>query len=101
MNVLIIFSVCVAAALACDRPLPKLAACNLPTGDCSCQAGLDCSLTKKLIYGGQVFPVKQCMPIGVDIDIETVDMDNPSGGVAGASLFYPLKVIQLTIGYYQ
>ncbi|XP_074610023.1 uncharacterized protein LOC141864186 [Acropora palmata] len=91
MNVLIIFSVCVTAALACDRPLPKLAACNLPAGDCSCQAGLDCSLTKKLIYGGQVFPVKQCMPIGVDIDIETVDMDNPSGGVAGASLFYPLK----------
>ena len=41
------------------------------------------------------------MPIGVDIDIETVDMDNPSGGVAGASLFYPLKVIQLTIWYYK
>ena len=47
-------------------------------GDCSCQAGLSCMLTKNMIYNGQVIPVKQCMPEGMDIEVEEVDLDNQS-----------------------
>ena len=47
-------------------------------GDCSCQAGLTCMLTKNMIYNGQVIPVKQCMPEGMDIEVEEVDLDNQS-----------------------
>ena len=47
-------------------------------GDCGCQAGLSCSLTKNMIYNGQVIPVKQCMPEGMDIEVEEVDLDNQS-----------------------
>ena len=35
-------------------------------------------LTKKLIYQGNTMPVKQCMPEGMDIEVETVDLDNQS-----------------------
>lgn len=35
-------------------------------------------LTKKLIYQGSMMPVKQCMPEGMDIEVETVDLDNQS-----------------------
>lgn len=35
-------------------------------------------LTKKLIYQGNIMPVKQCMPEGIDIEVETVDLDNQS-----------------------
>ena len=47
-------------------------------GDCSCRAGLSCMLTKNMIYNGQVIPVKQCMPEGMDIEVEEVDLDNQS-----------------------
>ena len=35
-------------------------------------------LTKKLIYQGNIMPVKQCMPEGMEIEVETVDLDNQS-----------------------
>ena len=35
-------------------------------------------LTKNMIYNGQVIPVKQCMPEGMDIEVEEVDLDNQS-----------------------
>lgn len=35
-------------------------------------------LTKKLIYQGDIIPVKQCMPEGMEIEVETVDLDNQS-----------------------
>jgi len=35
-------------------------------------------LTKRLIYQGNTMPVKQCMPEGMDIEVETVDLDNQS-----------------------
>lgn len=44
--------------------------------DCSCEAGLSCVLTKRLIIQGSVTPVKQCMPEGMEIEVETVDLDN-------------------------
>ncbi|KAJ7375941.1 hypothetical protein OS493_037904 [Desmophyllum pertusum] len=60
----------------CSDPLPELEACNKQEGDCSCEAGLSCVLTKELIYKGTVSPVKQCMPEGVEVEVETVDLDN-------------------------
>ncbi|KAL9960569.1 hypothetical protein ACROYT_G034045 [Oculina patagonica] len=79
MKIFIFLSLCVTAALGCSS-LPKLAACNRPNGspDCSCQAGLSCVLTKELIYQGNVMPVKQCMPEGMEIEVETIDLDNQS-----------------------
>ena len=55
--------------------------------DNRCQAGLHCILTKKLIQGGQVYPVKQCMPVGMEIDVETVDFDNQSDDVSRTKRF--------------
>ena len=46
--------------------------------DCSCQAGLTCKLTKQIIKMGEVMPVKQCVPEGDAIDVETVDLDEES-----------------------
>ncbi|XP_020600474.1 uncharacterized protein LOC110039679 [Orbicella faveolata] len=79
MKIFIFLSLCVTLAWGCSN-LPKLAACKRPDGspDCSCQAGLSCVLTKKLIYQGKTMPVKQCMPEGMDIEVETVDLDNQS-----------------------
>ncbi|KAJ7375944.1 hypothetical protein OS493_037907 [Desmophyllum pertusum] len=54
-----ILSLCVAAALGCTN-LPKLETCN----------------KSKLIYQGKTIPVKQCMPESLDIEVETVDLDN-------------------------
>lgn len=34
-----------------------------------------------------VYPVKQCMPEGVDIDVETVDLDNQSDNVSRVKRF--------------
>ena len=45
-------------------------------GDCSCQDGLSCVLTKKVIEHGIETPVKQCMPGDVDIEVESIDLDN-------------------------
>ena len=44
--------------------------------DCSCQAGLSCVLTKKVNELGTLSHVKQCMPQGTEIEVETIDLDN-------------------------
>ena len=59
----------------------------IPTQKGDCQAGLKCVLTKRLIVSGTVYPVKQCMPEGVDIDVETVDLDNQSDNVSRVKRF--------------
>ncbi|XP_020600472.1 uncharacterized protein LOC110039677 isoform X2 [Orbicella faveolata] len=76
MKILIFLSLCVTLALGCSN-LPELAACNRQDGspDCSCQAGLSCVLTKKLIIQQSEVTVKQCMPEGMEIEVETVDHD--------------------------
>ena len=33
-------------------------------------------LTKKIFLEGNTIPVKQCMPQGMEIEVETVDFDN-------------------------
>ena len=33
-------------------------------------------LTKNFIYNGNTITVKQCMPESLDIEVETVDLDN-------------------------
>ncbi|KAJ7375942.1 hypothetical protein OS493_037905 [Desmophyllum pertusum] len=77
MKTFIFLSICVTLALGCSDPLPELGACNTePEGDCSCESGLSCELTKKFIYKERTTLVKQCMPEGVDIEVETVDLDN-------------------------
>lgn len=48
----------------------------LQEGDCTCQAGLTCKLTKQIEKMGEVIPIKQCVEEGMDIDIETVDMED-------------------------
>ena len=45
-------------------------------GDCTCQNGLSCVLTKNVIERGIENPVKQCMPGDMDIEVETIDLDN-------------------------
>ena len=45
-------------------------------GDCSCQDGLSCVLSKKVIEHGIETPVKQCMPGDVDIEVESIDLNN-------------------------
>ncbi|XP_078343552.1 uncharacterized protein LOC144629202 isoform X1 [Oculina patagonica] len=76
MKVLIVFSLCigVALALACKN-LAELEACNKPEGDCSCQAGLSCVPTKKIISDGKVTFVKQCMPEDEPIIFESIYFD--------------------------
>jgi len=59
----------------------------LQQGDCSCQAGLACTLTKKLIYQGQTIPVKQCMSEGMEIEVEIVDLDNQSDDASRTKRF--------------
>ncbi|PFX16369.1 hypothetical protein AWC38_SpisGene19369, partial [Stylophora pistillata] len=64
----------------CNKPgcskLPELSVCNKPEGDCSCQNGLSCVLTKNVIEHGIENPIKQCMPRDTDIKVETIDLDN-------------------------
>ncbi|KAL9960576.1 hypothetical protein ACROYT_G034052 [Oculina patagonica] len=78
MKVFIVFSLCVALAWAGCENLALRQACNQPEGDCSCQAGLTCVLTKKLILDGDGSTklIKQCMPEGAEIDVETIDFVN-------------------------
>jgi len=77
MKIFVVLSLCITLSLGCSN-LPKLEACNRPEGDCSCQEGLVCVLTKKLIHSGKTVPVKRCMPADEEIVVETVNMDNPS-----------------------
>ena len=44
--------------------------------DYSCQAGLSCVQTKLFIMKGQKAYVKQCVPEGMKIDVETVNKDH-------------------------
>jgi len=81
MKIFIFLGLCITFVVGCSD-LPELAACNRPEGDCSCQSGLACTLTKKLIYQGQIIPLKQCMKEGMEIDVETVDLDNQSDDAA-------------------
>ncbi|CAH3164757.1 unnamed protein product [Porites lobata] len=83
MMIVIFLSLCISFALGSSN-LPELAECKME-GDC--QAGLKCVLTKRLIVSGTVYPVKQCMPEGVDIDVETVDLDNQSDNVSRVKRF--------------
>ena len=57
--------------------------------DCSCQDGLTCVLTKEFIVQGTVTPVKQCMPEGMEIDVETVNKDE-NDQVSRSNRFFPL-----------
>ncbi|KAL9960573.1 hypothetical protein ACROYT_G034049 [Oculina patagonica] len=75
MKTFIIFSLCITVALGCSN-LPELAVCNDSGGGCSCGAGLSCVLTKKVIEQGRVTRVKQCMPEGTEVEVETIDLDN-------------------------
>ncbi|CAH3164766.1 unnamed protein product, partial [Porites lobata] len=57
--------------------LSKFKVCNRPDGDdYSCQAGLSCVQTKLFIMKGQKAYVKQCVPEGMKIDVETVNKDH-------------------------
>ncbi|XP_078343578.1 uncharacterized protein LOC144629220 [Oculina patagonica] len=78
MKVFIVLSIFVGLSWAGCENLAKLEACNRPEGDCSCEAGLTCVLTKKVILDkdGSTKLIKQCMPDGEEIDVETVDLDN-------------------------
>ena len=49
---------------------------SIQEGDCSCQAGLSCVLTKELKLNGDQIPVKQCMPDRMVVKVEKVDLDN-------------------------
>ncbi|KAM7425945.1 hypothetical protein ABFA07_022695 [Porites harrisoni] len=72
---LIIFSI-LCTGLAC-ADLSKFKVCNRPDGDdYSCQAGLSCVQTKLFIMKGQKAYVKQCVPEGMKIDVETVNKDH-------------------------
>ncbi|KAJ7375943.1 hypothetical protein OS493_037906 [Desmophyllum pertusum] len=77
MKIFLFLSFCVALALGCSN-LPKLETCNNQDGspDCSCETGMSCVLTKNFIYNGNTITVKQCMPESLDIEVETVDLDN-------------------------
>ncbi|PFX12088.1 Tetratricopeptide repeat protein 28 [Stylophora pistillata] len=57
-------------------PLIGEEATKYEEGDCSCQNGLSCVLTKNVIEHGIENPVKQCMPGDMDIKVETIDLDN-------------------------
>ncbi|CAH3136721.1 unnamed protein product [Pocillopora meandrina] len=74
-TIILILSLSISLALGCSK-LPELSVCNKPEGDCSCQDGLSCVLTKKVIEHGIETPVKQCMPGDVDIEVESIDLDN-------------------------
>ena len=44
-------------------------------------------LTKKMIMDGSVTPVKQCMPEGKEIYVETIDLDNEEAAAVRAKRF--------------
>ncbi|KAM7425946.1 hypothetical protein ABFA07_022696 [Porites harrisoni] len=74
MKTFVIISVCITLGLACSD-LPKLANCGESEGVCSCQAGLVCTVTKQILKMGEVMLVRQCMPEGEKIEVETLDLE--------------------------
>jgi len=75
MKTFIFLSLWITLAVGCSN-LPELGVCNQKGEDCSCQAGLSCVLTKKVIELGTLSHVKQCMPQGTEVEVETIDLDN-------------------------
>ena len=49
--------------------------CHFKEGVCSCQAGLVCTVTKQILKMGEVMLVRQCMPEGEKIEVETLDLE--------------------------
>ncbi|CAH3164759.1 unnamed protein product [Porites lobata] len=74
MKTFVFLSLCVTLPLGCSN-LPKFESCNKPEGVCSCQAGLVCTVTKQILKMGEVMLVRQCMPEGEKIEVETLDLE--------------------------
>ena len=49
--------------------------CHFKEGVCSCQSGLVCTVTKQILKMGEVMLVRQCMPEGEKIEVETLDLE--------------------------